>query len=476
MLGFIKKAVKHAYIRRLLNQEASLHGGEDLEFDHLPPELWGCGADENGHLLIGGICSQAMVKEFGTPLHVVNESVLLDTYKTFFDSFGAVYPNVKLATSYKTNPVPHVIKTLHDAGSYAEVISHFELWLALKLGVPPDKIILNGPGKSDAMLELAIDNRVEMINIDGPEEIDKIAQLASASSIQQNVGLRVVTSVGWSSQFGLSIASGAAHAAFEQMLHHPELRPTGIHLHLGTGIQNIETYVQAVREIIEFSEKLETVHGIEIDHFDLGGGFGVPTVRGMDEWDLRMISLGYSARQPNPVGVPTPRDYASALAPLLQKLVTRSEDNSQSPKVVFEPGRAITSSSQTLLLSILAKKPGIEDKEFLIADGGKNITMPLGWETHRIFAANKLKAKASNKYDVFGPLCHPGDIVVKNQVFPVLETGDNLAIMDAGAYFIPNQMNFSNPRPPIVSISHGTATLVRQKEEFEDIVRLDRSG
>lgn len=196
----------------------------------------------------------------------------------------------------------------------------------------------------------------------------------------------------------------------------------------------------------------------------------------MDEWDLRMVSLGYPARQPNPVGVPTPADYARALAPLLQKLVTRSNDISKSPRVVFEPGRAITSSSQTLLLSILAKKPGIEDKEFLIADGGKNITMPLGWETHRIFAANKLKAKATDKYDVFGPLCHPGDIVVKNQVFPALEAGDNLAIMDAGAYFIPNQMNFSNPRPPIVSITNGMATLVRQKEEFEDIVRLDRSG
>ena len=476
MLGSIKKAVKHAYIRRLLNQEAASHGGEDSEADHLPPKLWGCSADENGLLSIGGVCSQALIKQYGTPLHVVNESVLLDTYKTFLDSFRAVHPNVQLATSYKTNPVPHVIKTLHDAGSYAEVISHFELWLALKLGVSPDKIILNGPGKSDAMLELAIDSRVEMINIDGPEEIDKIAQLARAAGIQQNVGLRVVTSVGWSSQFGLSIASGAALAAFEKMLRYPELSPTGLHLHLGTGIQNIQTYVQAVREIIEFSETLEAVHGVKISDFDLGGGFGVPTVRGMDEWDLRMVSLGYSARQPNPVGVPTPADYAGALAPLLQKLKTRSDDNSQSPRVVFEPGRAITSSSQTLLLSIIAKKPGIENKEFLIADGGKNITMPLGWETHRIFAANKLKVKANSKYDVFGPLCHPGDIVVKNQVFPALEAGDNLAIMDAGAYFIPNQMNFSNPRPPIVSISDGMATLVRQKEEFEDIVRLDQSG
>ena len=133
MLGLIKKAVKHAYIRRLLNQEASSHGGKGSEVDRLPPKLWGCSADENGHLSIGGVCSQALIKQYGTPLHVVNESVLLHTYKTFLDSFRAVYPNVQLANSNKTNPVHNVNKTLHDAGSQAEVISQFELWLAFEL-------------------------------------------------------------------------------------------------------------------------------------------------------------------------------------------------------------------------------------------------------------------------------------------------------------------------------------------------------
>jgi diaminopimelate decarboxylase len=260
------------------------------------------------------------------------------------------------------------------------------------------------------------------------------------------------------------------------MLGHPELLPVGIHLHLGTGIQSIETYVQAVQEVIAFSEKLKATHGIAIEHFDLGGGFGVPTVRGMTEWDLRMISLGYAARMPNPVGIPTPADYAAALSPLLEKLSSSNDGKASQPRVVFEPGRAITSSSQTLLLSILAKKPGLDGKEFLIADGGKNITMPLGWETHRIFAANKMNDEATLTYNIFGPLCHPGDVVAKNLTMPPLGAADCLAIMDAGAYFVPNQMNFSNPRPPIVSVSDGVVTLVRQKEEFEDIVRLDRSG
>lgn len=473
MLDTVKNAVKHAYIRRLLRKEAEQFVGEGSALDRLPPELWGCRIGPDGYLSIGGVSSRILVEDYGTPLHVLSESVLLETYQTFLDSFSAVYPNVSLATSYKTNPVPHVINLLHSAGSHAEVISHFELWLALKLGVPPEKIILNGPGKNDAALEIAVDRRIEMINIDGPEEIEKIAQIARALGVRQRVGLRVTTSVGWSSQFGLSISSGKARAAFERIKCHSELIPAGLHLHLGTGIQDIETYVQAVREVVAFSEELKESCGIEIDTFDLGGGFGVPTVRGMTDWDTRMISLGYPARSPDPTGIPTPEDYANAMAPLLGKLRKGDEEAGRSPRIVLEPGRAITSRSQTLLLSLIAKKPGVDGKEYLIADGGKNITMPLGWETHRIFAANKHSKKATNKYDLFGPLCHPGDILVKNQMFPALEAGDVLAIMDAGAYFIPNQMNFSNPRPTIVSVNQGKHEIVRRRETFEDMLGCD---
>jgi diaminopimelate decarboxylase len=125
------------------------------------------------------------------------------------------------------------------------------------------------------------------------------------------------------------------------------------------------------------------------------------------------------------------------------------------------------------LLSVIGAKSGIDEKDFLIVDGGKNITLPLGWETHQFFAANKMNIESCRKYDVFGPLCHPGDIIVKNRMSPATEEGDILAVMDAGAYFIPNQMNFSNPRPPIVRVRNGEHSLVRQRETFEDIVRLD---
>lgn len=472
MLETSKSAIKHAIIKYLLWRETQSQRADrviDLE-----PVLWGCDEDSHGRLKIGGALVQDLVDTYGTPLHIINQNELLRSYRSFIEEFEAVQSGVVLATSYKTNPVPFVLKTLHQAGTFAEVISHFELWLALRLGVAPSKIILNGPGKGDRALELAVTSGIRIINIDGPDEIERLAQLVRQRQMKQRVGLRVVTSVGWSSQFGLRIASGEAEAAFVKVQAHSDLLPCGLHLHLGTGIQNVETFVRAVNEVAEFSDHLYENLGITIDHYDLGGGFGVPTVRTMTDWDTRMLALGYSARLANPGMTPTINDYATALKPLLQRLGTTRDGSKSSPTIVFEPGRAITSSAQILALSVIGTKPGMEGKINLFLDGGKNITMPLGWETHQIFAANKMKQAQEVKYDIFGPLCHPGDVVAKNRKFPKLGKGDILAIMDAGAYFIPNQTNFSNPRPAIVRSADGSHNIVRERESFDDVVRLDR--
>jgi diaminopimelate decarboxylase len=124
-------------------------------------------------------------------------------------------------------------------------------------------------------------------------------------------------------------------------------------------------------------------------------------------------------------------------------------------------------------LKVLALKEGDRFGPFAIVDGGKNITMPLGYEYHELFVANRMREPATRRYSIFGPLCHPGDILVRQREFPPLQVGDILVVMDAGAYFVPNQMNFSNPRPAAVMLSEGAATVIRSRETFEDIVRLD---
>jgi len=386
----------------------------------------------------------------------------------FLQPFRASYPHVALATSYKTNPVPAVLRALHDCGTHAEVISEFELWLAGHLGLPGERIIVNGPGKGPAMIARAVEMGVRIINIDGAGEIAQIAAAAQSCGKRQHVGIRVVTSVGWSSQFGLSIASGAALAAFEQVLSHPALVPCGVHLHIGTGLKSVELYLQAIAEVLDFAQVLKQRCGIELQLFDLGGGYGVPTVRGLDVWDTRMVAQGYPAREAIPTESPAPAHYAARIT----RLFAERAQGRTPPQIILEPGRAITSGAQTLLLSVVAVKEGGGVRK-LILDGGKNITLPLGWETHKIFPASGLNRPFATRSDLYGPLCHPGDIVARHLTLPTLQPGDVLAVMDAGAYFVPNQMNFSNPRPAVATVEAGQARLVRRRESFEDIVRLD---
>lgn len=471
MIETAKSLIKHATIKRMLSAENEKRLSKFKNFDGLPPELWGCEVNPDGHLSMSGIDLVELSETHGTPLHVADKSLLKKNYESFVGAFRRYYPKVDLATSYKTNPLPGVLSALHEVGTWAEVISEFELWLALKLGMAPEKIILNGPGKGQRSVDIAVENKVTMINLDGPEEVRWVSAAAKRTGHQQNVGLRVVTSVGWSSQFGAPINSGEALDAFRLMARDPLLNPCGLHLHLGTGISNVSLYAQAIEEVLAFGRQVERELGLSIDFYDFGGGFGVPTVRGWDAWDGRMAALGYCERKPIPHEHPALDDYARTIAALVRNYYP--EDGAHQPHVIFEPGRAITSSAQVLLLKIMKIKQSEGIKDRVILDGGKNITMPMAWEYHQVFAATKMTQQVEQAVALYGPLCHPGDIVAISRELPQLDTNDVLAIMDAGAYFIPNQMNFSNPRPAAVLIADGKVEEIRAREQYADIVRLD---
>jgi diaminopimelate decarboxylase len=467
MLQAAKNSIKRLVINGLRRQDAARRA--NLPFGGLPPPMWGYEVDGAGCLCVQGLTAASLASEFGTPLYVVNLPWLRKTHDEFLNPFRMHLPRAQLATSYKTNPLPAVLSALHACGTYAEVISEFELWLAGRLGLTGERIIVNGPGKTRSMLARAVAVGAKVINIDGPGEVDLISAEARRLGRKQAVGVRVVTSVGWSSQFGMSIANGDAMRAFIRISEDPSLLPIGVHLHLGTGLKSIATYVQAIREVLDFGALLRDRLGIELSIYDLGGGFAVPTVRSNDDWDRRMVALGYPVREALPDDCPTPSEYAARIAPLF----AQSLQGRASPEVVLEPGRAITSGAQSLLLSVIAVKPSTAARR-LILDGGKNITLPLEWEAHKIFPTSRLMAAFDTRTDLYGPLCHPADILARHLMLPRLDPADVVAIMDAGAYFVPNQMNFSNPRPAVVTVESARARLVRGRESFDDIVRLDQ--
>lgn len=440
----------------------------------IAPSEWGVRFDDAGELEIDGCNVASLARELGTPLHVVNSARLKVDFDEFAGSFRRLYPNVEVAYSYKTNPLPGVLAELHRLGAHAEVISHFELWLALQLGVPPDRILFNGPGKTAAAIDLAVSRGVSLINVDSLSEIDDVARAAARAGRRQPTGVRIVTSVGWSGQFGLSLSSGDAFEAFRRIRSFPQLAACGIHFHLGTGIRDVEIYLRALRETLQFTGRLRSELDVNISHVDLGGGFGVPTVRPYSMWDRRLIANGMP---PGPVDVAAamrPADYSRRIVELLHEYLPPPQHDELAPTIYFEPGRALTSRAQCLVLRVLAVKESNGLRPKVILDGGKNVAMPTGYEAHELLPVTGGSAPRDCSIDFFGPLCHPADQLYVAKRFRRLVPGDLVAVMDAGAYFVPNQMNFSHGRPAVVMTRSGRYELLRDRESFDDIVRLDR--
>jgi diaminopimelate decarboxylase len=468
MIGLARRGAKRIWLAAARRADLRRRRELGLLERDLPPELWDAGVDRTGHMTIGGCDVVELAERFGTPLYVVDRSRLERNYTTFVQSFRAHHPHVELDYSYKTNPLPGALRELHRMGAGAEVISPYELWLALELDVSPARITFNGPAKTDRGLELAVNRGIRLINVDNLSEIDKIEALAAAAGRMQQVGVRVTTSVGWSSQFGLSLSTGAAWAAFERARLAAHLDPCGIHLHLGTGLKDTAVYVRAIREVLELARALDAKLGIRIRYFDLGGGFGVPTVRSYSDADHRLMLNGYPPQVMDVTLTPPISTYAALIGELF-----RGAASDPPPTLIFEPGRSVSSSAQSLILRVLAVKPAAGGGHHAILDGGLNVAMPTSFEYHEVFPASKMNEPPSAAYDLCGPLCHPSDVVRRRKRMPRLEPGDVIALMDAGAYFIPNQMNFSNPRAAAVLVDRAAARTIRRREAFDDVVRLD---
>jgi len=414
-----------------------------------------------------------LAEQYGTPLHVVDKNRLKKNYFSFYNSFRECYSHIEIGYSYKTNPIPGVLKLLHDFGASAEVVSPNELHLALKLGVHPENIIYNGPGKTEEGLMMAISNKVKLINIDSHEEINLINRLAKQHNHKQQVGIRVVTSVGWKTKFGFNIESGDAFKAFKSLSDLENVVPCGLHLHLSTGIGNPNTYLKAIKEALDLSILIRKELDIHLKYFDFGGGFdNITTVRSYSNSERKLFENYFPVQEPRVRPVPSLDEYSKPITELFTEYYGPELDSS--PTIIFEPGRAITSSAQFLLLKVLAIKPARNGIKDVILDGGKNVAPPLDWECHTVFNASRIQTPPDAYYSLFGPLCTPYDVIYHIKKLPSLGLGDILAIMDTGAYFTSMQSNFcSFPKSAAVLIQDGHHQLIRRKESFEDLMAKD---
>lgn len=442
------------------------------DVDDLPIELWEMRVDADGRLRYAGHDVIALAERFGTPLHLLDARRLDANLAEFLTPPHRRFPGAEVYYSFKTQPLPWVVKRLVSLGAGAEVISEYELRLALHLGIAGEKIIYNGPGKSDASIRLAVESGVLLLNLNHFEEVERVASIARSVRKRIRVGVRVVTSSGWSSQFGCSIANGEAVATFERALASPELDVIAIHSHRGRHIHYQGELAAFVNEVLAFGDELHDRYKFRPKIVDFGGSLGMTTVRGFTPVDERLRETLHTPVAPaDPSTCLRPSAYVEQLTRAVRAHYRARRETC--PRIAIEPGRALTGSAQALVTRVMTTRRSPDGLDYAILDGGINIAGILHSQLHQVYRVTRYGAPRDSLYRLVGPICQPGDVLFPCVRLPRLSQGDVLMVMDSGAYFEPDSTSFSFQRPATVAIEGESAKVIRRGETFEDMIGRD---
>jgi diaminopimelate decarboxylase len=448
----------------------------------MQPQDWEL-ARVGGRLAMDGHDLVALAVEHGTPLHVVSAALLQRRCREFTDAFRA-YPRRTLACfSYKTNCVAGVLQQVHRAGLGAEVTGGHQLALALRLGVQPAHVVMGGPNKSDDELRQALEAGVGVIVVDSLDELARVEKVAAETGLIAPVALRICPDVaprGLNASarsgsrrmhFGLDLRSGEADAAVERAVRSPHVRLRGLHAHIGSGIRDVRWFrTEAERVLAVYARTLKL--GAEPDLIDLGGGLGASRSREFTTFEqLVYLGLGRLPARHRPAPPGLMARYGAAVTAAIGAACHKL--GIPLPDLVLEPGRAVVSDADVLLLSVgeVRDRPGVG--RFAFADGGAmSVSLMFLSEYHEVLLANR-DAPLDGRTSVFGRVPTGMDVVYRNLPLPRLQAGDLLAVMDAGAYFTSTATNFGGARPAVVLLEHGAARVIRRRETFDDMTRAD---
>ena len=415
----------------------------------------------DGQLFCEEMNVDALTAEVGTPLYLYSQRTLEHHYDAISRAFAAVDPLI--CYSIKSCGNINLIKVLADRGAGMDIVSGGELQRAAQAGVPMNKVVYAGVGKTDDEIVSALEHEINSFNVESEAEFENIAAIATSLGKTARAMLRVnpdvadpnthakTTTGKKETKFGVDI--DRAERVFEHFGHHKQLRLTGIHLHIGSPIYSPGPYVEAIERVLPLIDTLRG-QGYTIDTLNIGGGFAADYESGKS---------------------PSYEDYAGAIVPLLQ---------GRDLKIMLEPGRTISGNSGVLITRVQYVKTSGR-KVFVIVDAGMHhLVRPSMYEAfHFIWPTNLAPAhvpaerlaempnEGLSPADVVGPICETGDVLATGRALPPVARGDLLAVFTAGAYGMSMANNYNAmPRPAEVMVDHDRATLIRRRETYDDLI------
>lgn len=424
------------------------------------PDKFGAKFSVESKTEIEGFAVKELLEQFGSPLYVVSENAIRNTYREMFQAFSTRYPKVQMAWSYKTNYLDAVCRIYHQEGSWAEVVSWFEYEKALSNGVDPRKIIFNGPYKSAEELRISILNG-SLIHIDHFDELYQIIQLSRELPEKAKVAIRINMDTGiypqWE-RFGFNYENGEAWNAINRILNTPQLELVGLHTHIGTYIMSAHAYGTATMKLADLAVRTERKFNHKVRYIDMGGGFATRnTLKG--------------AYLPGTDTCPSFDEYAEAITGALLNSEIRPEDL---PLLILETGRALIDDAGYLLGTVVANKRMASGRRGMITDIGVNHLFTSFWYEHTILPGVPVNADSEDT-QICGPLCMNIDVIRQAVRFPLLQPGDPVVVERIGAYNMTQWLQFITYRPKVVLLGEdGEAHIIRENETLDTFKSLER--
>jgi diaminopimelate decarboxylase len=405
-----------------------------------------------GRLFAEDVDLTRLAEEVGTPCYVYSTATLARHYKVFAAAFP---PSTLIAYSVKANGNLGVLKTLAKLGAGADVVSGGELKKALAAGIPAERIVFSGVGKTAREMKAALEAGIHQFNVESEPELLVLDEVARGLGKRAPMALRINPDV--DARTHAKITTGTAENKFgvpwtrardiyRMARDMAGIRIVGVDLHIGSQITELEPFEAAFARAVELIKILRS-DGHEIARADFGGGLGVP----------------YRLGEEPP---PDPDAYGAIVAKLTKGLGV---------DLIFEPGRLIVANAGILLTRVTYVKEG-ETKKFLILDAGMNdLIRPAMYDAHHDIVSVAERPGPHVRYDVVGPICESSDLFARGCELPPLKAGDLVAIMTAGAYgAVMSSAYNARPPAPEVLVNGNAWSIVRPRLSDEALVEQDR--
>ena len=406
--------------------------------------------EHNGELWAEDVRVTDLAREYGTPLYVYSAATLTRHFQAFDSAFSRI-PHLT-CFSVKCNSNLHVLKLLKELGAGADIVSGGELHRALQAGMDPKAIVFSGVGKQDFEMQAALAADILMFNVESAQELETLSRLAQETQTTARISLRINPDVDpqthpyistglKENKFGIEMSQAVDLYVRANEL--PGIEPVGIDCHIGSQLTQIEPFLDALKRLTSLRSQLVDM-GMNIQYLDLGGGLGIT----------------YSEEDP-----PHPKDFGQALTEALQD---------QDLTLILEPGRVIAGNAGILVSRVLAAKK-TEHKNFVIVDAAMNdLIRPSLYSAYHRIAEVQANKRPERTVDVVGPICETGDFLAKDRILPGLKADDLIAVFSAGAYgFTMSSQYNSRPRAAEVMVDKDQSRLIRHRETFADLIRLE---